>query len=49
MTVAVFAAVLFAAGLHARWNAVLKGAASDRLWTITKLRTVIARLDRAIQ
>jgi hypothetical protein len=28
-------AVLFAAGLQATWNAVLKGGAGDRLWTIT--------------
>ena len=47
MTAAVFAAVLFAAGLHAGWNAMLKGAASDRLWTITTMSFAVALVGAA--
>ena len=42
MTVSVFVAVLFAAGLHAAWNAMLKGEAGDRLWMMTAMSSAVA-------
>jgi drug/metabolite transporter (DMT)-like permease len=45
--ISVFAAVLFAAGLHAGWNAMLKGTAGDRLWTITTMSLAVALVGAA--
>jgi drug/metabolite transporter (DMT)-like permease len=42
MTASVFAAVLFAASLHAAWNAMLKGGTGDRLWTMTIMSLAVA-------
>jgi drug/metabolite transporter (DMT)-like permease len=42
MTTSVFAAVLLAAGLHAAWNAMLKGGMGDRLWTMTIMSLAVA-------
>ena len=47
MTVSVFAAVLFAAGLHAAWNAMLKGGVGDRLWTMTVMSLAVALVAAA--
>ena len=47
MTVSVFVAVLFAAGLHAVWNAMLKGGAGDRLWTMTVMSLAVALVGAA--
>jgi drug/metabolite transporter (DMT)-like permease len=42
VTASVFATVLFAAGLHAAWNAMLKGGTGDRLWTMTIMSLAVA-------
>jgi len=47
MTVSVFVAVLVAAGLHAAWNAMLKGGAGDRLWTMTVMSLAVALVGAA--
>ncbi len=47
MIVSVFAAVLFAAALHAGWNAMLKGTAGDRLWTITMMCVAVTLVGAA--
>jgi uncharacterized membrane protein len=43
----VFIPVLFAAALHAAWNAMLKGGAGDRLLTITIMSLAVALVGAA--
>ena len=43
----VFIPVLFAAALHAAWNAMLKSATGDRLWTITIMSLAVAVVGAA--
>src|SRR5215471_20381329 len=47
VTVSVFAAVLFAAALHAAWNAMLKGGVGDRLWAMTVMSLAVALVGAA--
>jgi drug/metabolite transporter (DMT)-like permease len=47
VTASAFAAVLFAAGLHAAWNAMLKGGTGDRLWTMTIMSLAVALVGAA--
>jgi uncharacterized membrane protein len=47
VTVSVFAAVLFAAGMHAVWNGMLKGGTGDRLWTMTIMSLAVALVASA--
>jgi drug/metabolite transporter (DMT)-like permease len=42
VTASVLVAVLFAACLHAAWNAMLRGGTGDRLWTMTIMSLAVA-------